>query len=223
MGHKKSEIGQKTIAKQVEEYIDTHPIIRAALQHGIVNYSALAREIQQKSNLKNFEAVLIAIRRNAGRLIKLREHLETAVQTVLVESSLEIKTKIVVLTLSSDISTFEKLDELVPQLIKKQAKMHIIQGTQTVTFIVEHSFIRMVEEKIKKSILNKKENLVELIIKSPESIENVPGVAAMIMTALAERDINVVETLSCYTDTIVIIESKHLTEAIKVIEKLLKS
>lgn len=217
-----SNLGQKSTADSVREYIDSHPITRAALQHGIVNYSALSRKLQENLNLKNFEAIQIAVRRKAEALIKIREHLETSVQKILVESSLEISTKIAEFTLVSDISTFEKLDEIIPELTKKRAKFHLVQGAQAITFVVEQQFLKFAEEKLRKSIIKKKENLVGILVKSPEKIEEIPGVVAMIMTAIAERNINIVELLSFYTDTIIIIEPKYLQDAIKVLDKLLK-
>ena len=222
MGQKVSETGQRPVSRLVEEYIETHPVTRNALQHGIVNYSALARVIQEKLGVpRNFEAFLIAVRRNAENLMKLRAHLETKVQKILVESNFEIKTKISILTLENNASVLQKLSKLIDALASKKVHFHIIQGSEAITFIIEQKYLSETKD-IEKYILKHKRNKIEIIIKSPQKIEEVPGVVSMIMNAFSERNINVLETLSCYTDTILLINPEDLPDSVKLLEKLLK-
>jgi aspartokinase len=223
MGQKESEIGQKTVAHQVEEYIDTHPITRNALQHGIVNYSALARVIQKSLGItKNFEAVLIAIRRNAEKLIKIKEHLETRVQYILTESNFEIKTKMAVLTLENDPYVLKQLGDIAKELSSERIHFQLIQGSNAITFVIEQKFLDRLK-KLEKSFLKIKKDRVEITIKSPAKIEEVPGVISMIMNAFSERNINILETMSCYTDTMILINPEDLGASVKLLDKLLKS
>ena len=53
------------IAKQVKAYIERKPYLLEALEQDIVNYSALSREICKDLNLKNNDAVKVALIRNA--------------------------------------------------------------------------------------------------------------------------------------------------------------
>lgn len=218
-----SEIGQKTISQQVEEYIDTHTVVRNALQHGIVNYSALTRRIQNSMGTpKNFEAILIAVRRNAEKLLKIREHIETKIQKILSESSFEIKTKIAVMTLENNTDVVKTLGHIVGELSSERIHFHFIQGIGAVTFVIEQKYLEKLK-KVEKDIIKLKKNLVEIVIKSSDVIENVPGVNAFILNAFAERDINLFEVMSCYTDTLLILKPEDITPAVELLGKMLKS
>ena len=59
-----------TITELTKKYIDSHPSIRDCLTTGLINYSALARQIRDDLNISSkstMEAVLIAARRYAER------------------------------------------------------------------------------------------------------------------------------------------------------------
>ena len=64
------------------------------------------------------------------------------------------------------------------------------------------------------------ENLNLLTIKSPEDIEETPGVIAFILNALAHEGINVVEFISCYTDTILAIKERDTTKAYELLSSI---
>lgn len=223
MGQKESEIGQKTIAEQVEDYLDTHPVARNALQQGLVNYSALSRQIQKYiGTTKNFEAVLISVRRNAEKLIKARVDLETKIKKILAESNFEVRTKIAVLTFPNETHILRVLGSLIPELSSEKIYFNFIQGSTSVTFIIEQKYLEKIK-KVENYVGKLKKNLAEIIIKSPAVIENVPGVDAVILNTFAEHGINIFEVMSCSTDTILIIDPAELASAIHVLEKLLKT
>jgi hypothetical protein len=52
-----------SITKQAEAYISEHPSIKDSLIKGLINYSALSREICEHLRTDRFDAVLIACRR----------------------------------------------------------------------------------------------------------------------------------------------------------------
>ena len=49
-------------------------------------------------------------------------------------------------------------------------------------------------------------------MKSPKQIETTAGVISYLYSLLGENDINVYETLSCWTDTIFLIDEKDLSK-----------
>jgi hypothetical protein len=53
-------------------------------------------------------------------------------------------------------------------------------------------------------------NLAEVTIKSPEDIETTPGAYAYLCSLLGENNINIVETLSCWTDTIFLVREEDV-------------
>ena len=62
-----------------------------------------------------------------------------------------------------------------------------------------------------KNILKISKNLAMITIKSPKDLENTPGVISYISSIFSERGINIVETLSCWTDTIYVISEDDIS------------
>jgi hypothetical protein len=49
-------------------------------------------------------------------------------------------------------------------------------------------------------------------------VEKITGVVAFITSLLAENEINIHEIISCWTDTILVIDSKDLNKAINILQ-----
>ena len=64
------------------------------------------------------------------------------------------------------------------------------------------------------------ENLVEIRIKSPESIERISGVVFLIYQKLFEKGINIIETYSCWMDTVILVEKADMIRTVKALEEL---
>ena len=47
-----------------------------------------------------------------------------------------------------------------------------------------------------------------IVIHSPEELEATPGVIAFLTTLLSEQNVNVIEFISCWTETIIVVEKK---------------
>ena len=53
-------------------------------------------------------------------------------------------------------------------------------------------------------------NLAEITIKSPKEIETTPGTYAYLCSLFGENNINIIETLSCWTDTIFLVKEEDV-------------
>ena len=70
--------------------------------------------------------------------------------------------------------------------------------------------------------LKKSESNLNLIsIHSPEELEDVPGVIAHILNSLAMEGINVVEFISCYTDTLLVVRQPDTARAYEMLSSLM--
>lgn len=222
MGQKVSEIGQNNIARQVADYIDMHPVVKNALQRGIVNYSALVREIQKNLGLeKNFEAVLIAVRRNAAKLMKTSINLSEKVRKVLSQSNMEIKTKRAVIMIEKNQRSLNLVHNIISRIKADAGYLDLIEGSDSVSVILEEKLVSEFK-KLQSDILRINKDQIEIVIRSPEDIEDVPGVIAFVTNAFAERGINIQEILSCYKETILLFDKKDINEVVEIMNKLTK-
>ena len=197
------------ITRLVEIYVSEHPSIKDCLKNDLVNFSSLSRKIADDLDLdtnKNFDAILIACRR-FQRKLKKEEVFENRILKILKSSKIEIKNKIAAVVLEKDIH-FETLLHIEKEIKKQKDIFRIIEGASAITIITTEDFLDLIKKNFKNKIILENKNLAEITIKSPKELETTPGTYAYLCSLFGENNINIVETLSCYTDTIFLIDEK---------------
>lgn len=204
----------KTTAEVTKIYVDKHPHIKNCLKKGLINYSALARYISEKLNIQKSsskEAILIAARRIEEQLKKEFSQ-EKKLIKLLSESEIELKTKIVVFILEKNVS-FSIIEDIQKKIKTEYGYSVILEGSDAYTLITQEKFSKLIEQKTKKKIIKLNKNLVSINIKSSKGIETTQGIIAYLTALFAENGVNIVEFLSCWTDTTFIINAKDFTTA----------
>ncbi len=206
------------ITKTTFEFIDQHPSIKDCVMKGIVNYSALSRFISRDLGLdpkKHFDAVVIACRRYYAK-VKNKEPMETKIKKLLAASRVEVKNKIVVAVVEKDLY-YANLIELHREIKAKAEVFHIIEGSSTMTIITTAGFLEHIRRFFRQKIIKITENLAELNLKSSRELEQIPGVMAYLTSLLAGNGINIIETMSTWTDTLFVIDEKDVPKAMQVL------
>ncbi|MCG7845174.1 MAG: ACT domain-containing protein [Methanomassiliicoccales archaeon] len=212
---------KESVAEKTRSYIDAHPSVKDCMAKDLINYSSLARLIMKDLSIKNEEAVMIACRRYAQKLSK-KDH-ESDILVILADSRIEVKTKICIITASNDWTVLQRLERIFAKLINQKALMQVIQGAQAITIIADEKLrSEVVNEVGETNVLKVREDLVEITVKSPQKIGDTSGVFSYLASNLSEQGVNVVETVSCYTDTIFIIHEKDMIQAYSILSKLLE-
>ncbi len=209
--NKQSFLVPMNITKLTEEYILEHPSIKDCLKNGLINYSSLSRKIASELDLspkKNFDAILIACRR-FKRKLKKEEIFEDRILKILKESKIEIKNKVIAVVLEKDIF-FESLINLEKEIKKQKEIFRVIEGISGITIITTEDFLDLIKKYFKNKIILENRNLAEITIKSPKEIETTPGTYAYLCSLFGENNINIVETLSCWIDTIFLVKEEDV-------------
>jgi hypothetical protein len=208
-------------ARQVREYLDGHPVVADALRLGIGNYSAIARRIAAELGLSGTTAIIAACRRYPhGRGESSRE---SGVRRVLRKSRIETRTKVAAITLSQGVDVLQRLGDVVEELLDENALCRLIQVSRgTVVIVDEDSVLRVTKQLRGPQVVGVRKGLVELAVTSPESIEETPGLLALLTGILSAQSINIVEALSCYTDTIFLLDASDLNSAMAVLTRTLQ-
>lgn len=218
MTRKRSDAG--SIARQVRGYLDGHPVVADAIRLGIGNYSAIARKIATELNQPHPEAIIAACRRYPrGRGESFRE---AGVRRVLRKSRIETRTRVAAITLSQGVDVLQRLGDVVEELLDENSLCRVIQVSRgTVVIVDEDSVLRVTKELRGPQVLGVRKGLVELAVTSPESIEETPGLLTLLTGVLSAQGINIVEALSCYTDTIFLLDEDDLHAAMAVVTRAL--
>ncbi len=213
---------KESVAERTRAYIDAHPSVKDCISKDLINYSSLARQIMKDLGIKNEEAVMIACRRYAVKLAK-RDH-EREILKILASSRLEVKTKVCSVTAKNDWTVLQRLEAVFQKLINEKAIMQVIQGAQAITVIADESLKNEVVNAVgRENVLKVRQDLVEITVKSPALITETSGVFAFLASNLAENNVNVVETVSCYTDTIFIVSESDMITGYSILTKVIES
>jgi hypothetical protein len=189
----------KSVAQLVRDTIQMRPSLLDALNMKIVNYSALARLLQDEMGEGSLEAVKAAIIRVGDEISEDRGLREDAVLSILKESKVRLQDKIAVV-----ISPI-RLD--IPHIVTA----HL---TDQYVYIVDQTTMKQrLPEQVKVE-----SNLVALILLSPLRVETTPGFVAFITQLLASRNLNIVEFISCSTNTIIILNPRDALNAFSLLQ-----
>ncbi|HDP97266.1 MAG TPA: ACT domain-containing protein [Euryarchaeota archaeon] len=208
-------------AELTREYIDSHPSIRDCISKDLINYSSLARQIMREAGLKNEEAILAACRRYALKLSK--SDFEGQIISLLNESNLEIKNRICIVIAKNEWTVLKNLEGIVKRILEEKSALQIIQSSNAITVMSEEKHLPAIQKAIgEQNIVRIREGLAEITVKSPSRIEDIPGAFAYICSMLSEHDINLVEAVSCYTDTIFVVEKDVVMRAFEILSKIIE-
>lgn len=205
----------QTTTELTVEYIKEHPYIRNCLKQGLINYSSLARKIAKDLKIEkktSKEAILVAARRFQEKLKK-ESGQDKKIRLLLSNSEMEIKNKINVFILDKNIN-LAHVDGIHTIIRKDAGTFSILEGSDNYTIITQEKYSSLVLKKFSAQVLKHHKDLVWINLKSSKDIENVKGVVSYLTSLFAENEVNLVEFLSCWTDTIFLIEEKDLNKAI---------
>jgi aspartokinase len=200
MHHLIHPVDNMTIAKNVRDHLKNKPYLLEALEKGIVNLSELSRQIQKELKTDDTSAIKAALRRYAEELQKHKQKREEKVLHLLKRSSIVVYDRKAVMITGKEFTSkagmkVDLLDKFVYLLDRNDMP-------QRVNALIKH------------------DNCTMIVIHSPEELEATPGVVAFLATLLAEQNVNIVEFISCWTETILVVEKKDSLKAYEVLSNM---
>lgn len=204
-----------SVAQQVRAYLDAHPVVADAIRLGIGNYSAIARRVAADLEVPATDAVLAACRRypKGGESFR-----ESGVRRVLRKSRIQTRTKVAAVTVAQGVDVLQRLGDVVEELLDENSLCRLIQVSRGTVVIVDEDSIPRVTRALREGqVISVRKNLIEVAVTGPESIEETPGLLRHLTGVLASQGINIVEALSCYTDTIFLIHRDDLGAATRIL------
>ncbi len=197
---------EENISELVWLYVKKRPFLKEMLRERIANYSSLARKISKEAfgNERRSNAVKMALVRMVGRIREREEDLEGRILSVLRRSSLSIKSKVAVIICSRELE-----------------KVKYLSYAESGGIIIYVTTLQEAEKaRRSKSVVRIETNLNLMTVHSPPSLEDTPGVIAHVLDSLAEEGINVIEFVSCYTDTLLVVKEADTARAYEILSSL---
>ena len=214
---------EKTIAQQVKEYIMADMCVYDSLKKGIINYTQLARLIANEYNLESVSAIKMAIKRFADSEGERNDDSEP-IWNVLSNAKVTIKGDVSIIVVEPSPDAIAKVNEI------EQNKVVTISYGETLYIIREQTAIVIIIEKNKReealrvldglSIIRVKENATALVVISPQEIVSTPGVLNNIISHFSMNKVNIEEIISCYRDTIIIVDENDSAKSYQIVKNL---
>lgn len=200
-------MAETKIADLVRTWLKNKPYTMEALESGIVNFSSLSRLIQKELGIGSYQAVKAAVRRYAAQIGSMKETIEKRALDVLKENRITLLDGVYVLISS------QKMD------MENKAEVKV---DSYYVYLTDRNAFKSMTRKQKGSLIKVHENCSAIIIYSEEKLENVSGVLAFVTSLLAERSINVIEFISCYTETMLIVSKEDALRSYEALSEIIR-
>lgn len=210
-----------SIMMVVRDLIDQDLSIQDALQRGYGNYSAIARMLRPKvvealGREVKLESVITAVKRARD----IYKPLRADAKRVVARSTINIRTDVAKITVRKTDKTLETIRRDLPKFLGEF--LHVLEGVSVTTLIVDEKLFDEISSMFRKDeILDKKQNLAAIVIQSPEEIVDTPGCVTSFYDQISRRHINIEETVSCYTDTIILLHMEDINTAFTALTDLI--
>lgn len=210
-----------TISRAVKEAIDEDLSIQDSLQYKYGNISAIARLIAPKveasvNHKVNLESLITSIKR-------IRDDYKAPpveVSRIISGSIINVRTDIAKISVEKTKRSLETVRKMLAE--NQEEFIQVSESISAITLIIDQRMLENVTSPFKGDIILEKEiNLAAIIIHSPETIINTPGCLTAFYNQVSRRHVNIEDTVSCFTDTIIVVRMKDVGQAFAALTDLI--
>jgi hypothetical protein len=214
---------QKSITETVREIVSSDLSFQDSLQRDYCNISALARIMKPQidhmlSKNTSIESIITALKRSRYDY----DVRQKPIASILAASTITVNTDVAKVSARKSKKTIEKVAKAMIQGVGNF--ISISQSIMSITLVFDDLLLQDVKVMFASDdILEIENGLAAIIVQSPEDIIKTPGCAIAFYNQLARRHINVEDTVSCYTDTIVLVKMEQVGKAFNALTDLISN
>ncbi|MDP8902536.1 MAG: ACT domain-containing protein [Thermoproteota archaeon] len=214
---------EKSITEAVREIVSSDLSFQDSLQRDYCNISALARIIKPQidhmlSKDTSIESVVTALKRSRYDY----DVPQKPIASILAASTITVNTDVAKISAKKSKKTIEKVAKAMVQSVGNF--ISISESIMSITLVFEDLVLQDIKMMFAyDDILEIEDNLAAIIVHSPEDIIKTPGCAIAFYNQLARRHINIEDTVSCYTDTIVLVKMEQVGKAFNALTDLISN
>ena len=212
---------EKSITNAVKEVVSNDLSFQDSLQRDYCNISALARIIKPKIDQmlgKNTsaESIVTALKRSRRDY----DVPERPIALILAGSTVSVKTDVAKVSAAKTRKTVEKVAKSLTQ--NADNYISVAESMMSITLVFDDVLLEDVKAMFSHDdILEIEDDLAAIIVHSPEDIIKTPGCAIAFYNQLSRRHINIEDTVSCYTDTIMLVRMDQVGKAFNALTELI--
>ncbi|NIQ07564.1 MAG: hypothetical protein GWO20_18150 [Candidatus Korarchaeota archaeon] len=210
-----------SVSRTVQHLIDNDLSLQDALQRDYANYSALARMLKPKveealGRKVKLESLITSVKRAKAVYRSQREN----ITRVIAESVINLRTDVAKISVEK---TRRNLEIIRKTLTKFPGEFfQVLEGISAVTLIFDQKLFADICSMFRREdILDERQNLAAIVVQSPRDIIDVPGSVIAFYNPVSRRHINMEETMSCFTDTILVLRMEDVGKAFTALTDLI--
>lgn len=216
-------VNEKSITNAVKEVVNNDLSFQDSLQRDYCNISALARIVkpqidQMLGRNTSVESIVTALKRSR------RDYNvpERPIASILAGSTVSVKTDVAKLSAAKSKKTIEKVAKSLTQNVDNY--ISVSESIMSITLVFDDVVLDDVKGMFGQGdVLEVEDDLAAIIVHSPEEIIKTPGCAIAFYNQLARRHINIEDTVSCYTDTIMLVKMDQVGKAFNALTDLISN
>jgi hypothetical protein len=214
---------QKSITEVVRETISSDLSFQDSLQRDYCNISALARIIKPQIDHMlgrdtSIESIITALKRSKHDY----NVQQKPIASILAASTITVNTDVAKVSAKKSKKTIEKVAKAMIQSTGNF--ISISESIMSITLVFDDLLLQDVKGMFAyDDILEIENSLAAIIVHSPEEIIKTAGCAIAFYNQLARRHINIEDTVSCYTDTIVLVKMEQVGKAFNALTDLISN
>lgn len=213
----------KSISRVVQTLIEEDPPLQDAIRRGYANYSSVARLLRPRVSEAVGRKVKLSGIATSVRRVKLdAPERASDISSVVAGSVLSVRTDVAKLSVEKTEKTLKAVQELIDK--SWSGFLHILVGSSSITIILDQRAVAGAAASFEpEEVLDRKESLAALMIQSPEEIIDTPGCISVFYRALSRIGLNIEETVSCFSETIVLISMESVGKALAALTELIST
>jgi aspartokinase len=213
---------EKSITNAVKEIVNNDLSFQDSLQRDYCNISALARIIKPQVDQilggrnTSIESIVTALKRSRRDY----DVPEKPIAAILAGSTISVRTDVAKLSAEKSKKTIEKVAKAMTQNVGNF--ISVSESIMSITLVFDEALLDEVKVMFAHDdVLEVEDDLSAIIVHSPEEIIKTPGCAIAFYNQLARRHINIEDTVSCYTDTIMLVRMDQVGKAFNALTDLI--
>ncbi len=213
-----------SIARAVKDEVGSDPSIQDAIARDYVNVSALSRmlipkvAVRTKKRAKDVKEVGIATA--LKRLQGSYSVSSPRVSRVIGGSVVNVRTHVSRLSVEKTKRTVRTVSALLSEY--PEDFIQVSESLSSITLIFDQRLHGRVRRALSGAeVLEEGDDGAAVTVHSPKEIQTTPGCISAFYNQLSRKRVNVEDTVSCYTDTIMVVDMKDASRAFEALTELI--
>ncbi len=212
-----------SVARAVKDEVGSDLSIQDAIARDYLNLSALARmlvpKVAARTGKKAKDVNEVGIATALKRLQGTYSVASPRVSRVIARSAVSVRTHVSSLSVEKTKRTVQTVSTLLSTY--PNDFIQVSESLSSITLIFDQRLLSRVKRSLAGAeLLEEGEERAAITVHSPEEISTTPGCISTFYNQLSRRKVNVEDTVSCYTDTIMVVDMKDASRAFEALTEL---